>query len=65
MNFKEKKEKLVEKYDKAIRAIAMANDVDMGVAFDMLVANEVNGGKYTYVNKEEFAKDYEELVKAE
>lgn len=65
MNFREKKEKLMEKYDKAIRAIAIANDVDMGVAFDMLVANEVNGGKYTYVNKEEFAKDYEELVKAE
>lgn len=63
MDFKEKKEKLMEKYDKAIRAIAIANDVDMGVAFDMLIANEINEGTYAYVNKEEFAKDYEELIK--
>lgn len=60
-NYKEKKEKIMEKYDRAIRAIAVANDVDMGVALDMLEENVLRAGTYPYVNIEEARKDFEEL----
>lgn len=62
MDYREKKEQMMEKYDFAIRAIAVANNVDMGVAFDMLKSNMTRGGNYAYVNAEEFNKDYEELL---
>lgn len=60
-NYKEKKEKIMEKYDRAIRAIAYANNVDMGVALDMLEENVLRDGRYAYVNVEEAKKDFEEL----
>ena len=62
MDYKEKKEELIKKYEGAIRAIAIANDVDMGVAFDMLEANVNRGGTYQYVKEDEFKKDYQELL---
>jgi hypothetical protein len=62
MDYKEMKEKLVEKYDRAIRAIAVANDVDMGIAFDMLCSNVVHGDNNPYV-KAEAKQDFEELLK--
>lgn len=61
MDYKEKKEKIEEKYNDAIRAIAIANDVDMGVGYDMLKDNVMNNGKNAYVNMEEAKKDFEEL----
>lgn len=63
MNYKEKKEELMEKYDRVIRAIAVANDCDMGVAFDMLTSNIVHDGNYPYVKEEEAKKDFEELLR--
>lgn len=62
MNYEEMKEKLMEKYDRATRAIAVANDVDMGVAFDMLCTNVTKGDMYPYV-KAEAKQDFEELLK--
>lgn len=62
MNYKEKKEELMEKYDRVIRAIAVANDCDMGVAFDKLCSNVVHGDKNPYVKEEEAKKDFEELL---
>ena len=59
MEYKEVKEMLVEKYDRAIRAIAVANDCDMGVAFDKLCTNVLHDGNYPYIKpeaKEDFAK---------
>lgn len=61
MEFKEKKRFIEEKYNDAIRAIAIANDVDMGVAYDMLRNNVMDGGKNPYVNMKEAKKDFEEL----
>lgn len=62
MDYKKKKEEMMEKYKYAIYAISVANGVDVGVAFDMLKSNMTRGGNYTYVNAEEFNKDYEELL---
>jgi hypothetical protein len=62
MDYKTKKEEMIEKYDRPIRALAVANDVDMGIAFDMLEANINNGGTYPYVKVEEFKKDWQELI---
>ena len=44
--FTAKKEELEAKYDERIRGIAIENDVDLGVAFDMLVANAERGTAY-------------------
>lgn len=62
MDYKEKKEELKKKYEAPTRAIAIANDVDMGIAFDMLETNINNGGTYPYVKVEEFKKDWQELI---
>lgn len=67
MNFAEKKEEMEAKYERAINAIAEANNVDVGVAFDMLEANVLRDGKYAiapfgYVDVEEYTKDNAELV---
>lgn len=62
MGYKEKKEEMMKKYEGAIKAVAIANDMDMGVAFDMLESNINRGGTYPYVKEEEFKKDYEELI---
>lgn len=62
MNYREKKEEMRKKYEYAVNAISAANGVDVGVAFEMLRANVINGGLYPIVNVEEFKKDYEELL---
>lgn len=62
MNYKKEKQAMVEKYQKAIGLISETNNVDIGVAFDMLVANETQDGKYAYVNHEEFLRDWQSLV---
>lgn len=61
MDYKEKKRQINKKYDYAIAAIAFANDVDMGVAYDMLKDNVMNNGKNPYVDMEAARKDFEEL----
>ena len=63
MTYAEKKEAMKVKYSHAINAISLANDVDLGVAFDMLDANVLRNGKYTFVNEQEYAIDSEELQK--
>lgn len=62
MNYREKKDAMRKKYEYAVSAIAVANGVDMGVAFEMLRANILDGGKYPIVNIEEFKKDWEDLT---
>ncbi len=62
MDYKEKKEELMKKYEVPTRALAIANGVDMGIAFDMLEANINRGGTYPYVKVEEFKKDWQELI---
>lgn len=62
MDYRDKKEEMMEKYKYAIYAISVANGVDIGVGFDMLKSNMTRGGNYAYVNAEEFNKDYEELL---
>ena len=61
MDYKDKKYEIQRKYVEAIKAIAIANDVDMGVAYDMLKDNVMNNGKNPYVNMEAARKDFEEL----
>lgn len=61
MNYKEKKEEMMKKYEGILAEISKANNVDMSVAFDMLVANLTRDAKYSYLNEEEFRKDYAEL----
>lgn len=60
--YKEKKEEMMQKYDYAIKALSVANDVDMGVAFDMLKTNARVPQNYAYVNQAELEKDYNELL---
>lgn len=62
MDYREKKEEMMEKYKYAIYAISVANGMDIGVAFDMLISNMTRGGNYPYVKAEEFNKDYDELL---
>lgn len=62
MDYKTKKEEMMKKYEGATRALAIANDMDMGVAFDMLEANVNRGGTYPYVKEEEFKKDWQDLI---
>lgn len=62
MNYIEKKKEMMAKYERAIFAVADANEVDIGVGFDMLKSNIIQGAKYQYVNEEEFKKDYDELL---
>ena len=62
MTYKEKKNEMMKKYDYAVKAISAAKDVDMGVAFEMLRANIIDGAQYPYVNIEEFKQDYENLL---
>ena len=45
MNYNEKQEEIMEKHIRAVRAIAYANNVDMGVALDMLEDNVLRGGR--------------------
>lgn len=61
MEYKDKKHEIQRKYVEAIKAIAIANDVDMGVGYDMLKDNVMNNGKNPYVNMEAARKDFEEL----
>lgn len=61
MDYKDKKYEIQRKYVEAIKAIAIANDVDMGVAYDMLKDNVMNNGKNPYVDMEAARKDFEEL----
>lgn len=56
---------MYKKYEHAVKAIAIANGVDIGVARAMLEANVLQGGSYKYVNEDEFKKDWEELTSAE
>lgn len=62
MDFRTKKEEMEKKYKVCLNAIEIANGVDMGVALDMLIANLTRGGKYPYVNVDEFLKDNDELT---
>jgi hypothetical protein len=62
MNYEEKKAEMEKKYAKAVEAIAEVNEVDSGVAFEMLRANIIDGADNAYVNVEEFKKDYAELL---
>lgn len=62
MNYKEKKDEMRKKYEYAINAISVANNVDVGVAFEMLRADIIDGAKYPIVNLEEFKADYDELL---
>ncbi len=62
MSYKEKKEEMKKKYEYAINAVSAANGVDVGVAFEMLRADIINGANYPIVNIEEFKKDYDELL---
>lgn len=62
MNYGEMKEKIIEKHDRAIRAIAVANDVPMDIAFDMLCSNVVHGDNNSYV-KADAKQDFEELLR--
>ena len=60
--YAEKKEEMLVKYDYAIKALSVANGVDIGVAFDMLKTNARVPQNYSYVNQEELEKDYKELL---
>ena len=62
MNFKEKKEALRQKYLDQVNLLSKVHSVDTGVALDMLITNETQNGQYSYVNHEEFAKDYAEVL---
>lgn len=62
MNYNDKKEELKMKHERAVRALAYANDVDMDMALDMLEANINRGANYPYVKEEEFKKDWQELI---
>ena len=62
MNYNEKKEELKKKHEEALKAIAVANNVDTDVALDMLEANINRGGTYPYVKEEEFKKGWQELI---
>jgi len=62
--YEEKKKEMMEKYDYAIKALSVANDVDMGAAFDMLKTNARVPHNYDYVNQEELERDYRELLEA-
>lgn len=62
MTYKEKKDEMKKKYEEAVKLVGIANGVDMGVAFEMLRANVIDGATYPVVNVEEFKKDYEELL---
>lgn len=62
MNYNDKKEELKVKHERAVKAIAYANDVDVDIALDMLEANVNRGGTYPYVKEEEFKKDWQELI---
>ena len=55
-------EELIKKHEEATRALAVANDVDMDVALDMLEANVNRDVTYPYVKIEEFKKDWQELI---
>ena len=61
MDFKERKEALKQKYLEQVNLLSKVHNVDTGVALDMLITNETQNGQYSYVNHEEFAKDYAEL----
>lgn len=60
--YEQKKEEMIKKYDYAIKSLSVANDVDEGVAFDMLKTNARVPHNYDYVNQEELEKDYRELL---
>lgn len=62
MDFKEKKEALKQKYLEQVNLLSKVHGVDTGVALDMLITNETQNGQYAYVNHEEFAKDYAEVL---
>lgn len=60
MNYNDKKEEIIEKHHELIALISKLENVDMGVAFDMLVSNVLHGQCYGF----RVAKaDCEELLK--
>lgn len=58
MAYKEKKEELEAKYEDVIKVIAKNENVDMGIAFDMFVANIEQGYMYGW---REAKADFEAL----
>lgn len=61
--YAKKAEEMKEKYHDAIVEISKTQDVDMGVAFDMLLST-CSGGDYlgdAQIDAEELKKDWEEL----
>lgn len=61
MEFKEKKREIQKKYEDIIKLIAIENDVDLGVAYDMFKENVMYNGKYPYFNELEAREDFTEL----
>lgn len=61
MEFKEKKREIQKKYEDIIKLIAVENDVDLGVAYDMFKENVMYNGKYPYFNELEAREDFTEL----
>lgn len=61
MEFKEKKREIQKKYEDIIKLIAIENDVDLGVAYDMFKENVMHNGKYPYFNELEAREDFTEL----
>lgn len=61
MEFKEKKREIQKKYEDIIKLIAIENDVDLGVAYDMFKDNVMYNGKYPYFNELEAREDFTEL----
>lgn len=62
--YAEKKQEIKEKFADVINEISVKHSVDVGVAYDMLVAT-CRGGDYAEgfdFDKEELKKDYEELL---
>lgn len=60
--YAKKRAEMKEKYKEAIEAIAVANDMPLDDAFNMLEANIIHGAQYAYVKVEDFKTDYEELL---
>lgn len=62
MEFKKKKREIQKKYEDIIKLIAIENDVDLGVAYDMFKDNVMYNGKYPYFNELEAREDFTELI---
>ena len=62
--YKAKQKELAEKYQENIEGLATYNNVDMGVAFDMLVSNakQMIAGKVTDYYKGGGKLDFDQLI---